>query len=56
MNHPITVINRNLQGDEIRHCHGDFVRMDGPALHNETLFNGEDSPFMGASVNNNIGP
>jgi uncharacterized protein len=52
MNQPITVIKRNVQGQETWRYSGVLTRRDGAALHLEALFNGKDSPFMMIMIKN----
>ncbi len=52
MSQPITVIKRNVQGQETWRYTGALVRRDGAALHLEAPFNRKDSPFMGTVIKN----
>jgi hypothetical protein len=47
MSQPITVIKRNVQGQETWRYSGVLTRRDGAALHIEAPFNVMDTPFMG---------
>jgi predicted RNA-binding protein associated with RNAse of E/G family len=50
MSQPITVIKRNVRGEETWRYTGTLVGNEGGALHLEAPFNGEDSPFMGGVI------
>jgi uncharacterized protein len=47
MSQLITVIKRNVQGQETWRYSGVLTRRDGSALHIEAPFNAKDTPFMG---------
>ncbi len=46
----ITVIKRNLQGEEVWRYTGALTRREGTAIHLEAPFNGRDFEFMGVTV------
>jgi hypothetical protein len=50
MSQPITVIKRNVRGEETWRYTGTLVGREGNALCLEAPFNGEDSPFMGIVI------
>ena len=50
MNRPITVIKRNLQGEETWRYTGVLMHQDGTALHLEAPFNGPETPLMGITI------
>jgi uncharacterized protein len=50
MSHPITVIKRNLRGEETWQYTGVLVDRAGSMLHLEAPFNGPDNPFMGTTI------
>jgi predicted RNA-binding protein associated with RNAse of E/G family len=47
---PITVIKRNLQGQEVWRYTGTITRRDASAIHLEAPFNGREFEFMGVTV------
>ena len=50
MSRPITVIKRNVRGEETWRYSGMLIGSEGSALHLEAPFNGKDSPFMGIVI------
>jgi predicted RNA-binding protein associated with RNAse of E/G family len=46
----ITVIKRNLRGEETWRYSGMITRQEGTEIHLEALFNGKESPFMGTVI------
>jgi predicted RNA-binding protein associated with RNAse of E/G family len=47
---PITVIKRNLKGEETWRYSGILVHREGSALHIEAPFNGREAQFMGVTI------
>jgi len=50
MTQPITIIKRNLRGEETWRYTGVLMRRAGTVLHLEALFNGPETPFMGTII------
>ena len=50
MSRPITVIKRNVRGEETWRYSGMLIGSEGSALHLEAPFKGKDSPFMGIVI------
>lgn len=47
---PVTIIKRNLLGDELWRYTGRITRREGNAIHLEAPFNSEDAVFMGVTI------
>lgn len=46
----LTVIKRNLQGEEMWRYSAVLTRREGTAIHLEAHFNGKDAEFMGVTI------
>lgn len=47
---PVTVIKRNIAGDETWRYHGEVTRREGNTIHLEATFNGKDTELMGIVI------
>ena len=50
MKHPVTVIKRNIKGEETWRYPGFLTRRRGSALYIEASFNGPEAQFMGTFI------
>ncbi|MCS7010737.1 MAG: DUF402 domain-containing protein [Anaerolineales bacterium] len=50
MNKPLTVIKRNLYGEEVWRYQGELIRREGTAIYLKAPFNGREVEFMGVTL------